>query len=417
VPTINGISVFYPEKVLVNKVLPPVYIATLRADDLEMEGENGPLIIGPGKLRYTFSYTAPSFVSPRKIQFKYKLENVDAAWINAGTERQAEYTNLSPGDYTFKVLACNSDGIWNEKGATLTFTVRPFFYQTAYFYLLVIVAASLMLYGIYKWRVNAVEKRNVELRKVNGELDRFVYSASHDLRAPLASVLGLVNIARLEKGANFEGYLDKIESSVLKLDGFIRDIIDFSRNARVEIEAEAIDFRSLITEIFDNLKYLDEKDKIKRLVKVEGDRIFYSDKKRLAVILNNLIANAIKYSNPHEENSFIEVYVKQNGRQVLLQVKDNGIGIGNEHISSIFKMFYRADAKSRGSGIGLYIVKETLDKIQGTISVQSEYGKGSMFTVRLKALKTSFAERKENVEVKSSGENFKLASQPKSNKI
>jgi signal transduction histidine kinase len=265
--------------------------------------------------------------------------------------------------------------------------------------------------------VNAVEKRNVELRKVNGELDRFVYSASHDLRAPLASVLGLVNIARLEKGANFEGYLDKIESSVLKLDGFIRDIIDFSRNARVEIEAEAIDFKSLITEIFDNLKYLDEKDKIKRVVKVEGEGIFYSDKKRLAVVLNNLIANAIKYSNPHEENSFIEVYVKQNGKQVLLQVKDNGIGIGNEHITSIFKMFYRADSKSKGSGIGLYIVKETLDKIQGTISVQSEYGKGSMFTVRLKALKTSFAERKENVEVKSSGENFKLASQPKSNKI
>ena len=416
VPTINGISVFYPEKILENKILPPVYIYSLSADDQEMDGV-GPLIIEPGKLRYTFSYTAPSFISPKKIRFKYKLEDVDGNWINAGTSRQAEYTNLAPGRYTFKVLSCNSDGLWNEKGASLTFTVKPFFYQTAYFYILVIVTAVLMLYAVYKWRVNAVEKRNVELRKVNGELDRFVYSASHDLRAPLASVLGLVNIARLEKGTNFESYLDKIEASVLKLDGFIRDIIDFSRNARVEIESEAIDFKSLITEVFDNLKYLDEKDKIKRLVKVEGDGLFYSDKKRLAVVLNNLIANSIKYANPHEENPFIEVYVKQNPKQVLLQVKDNGIGIGHEHIANIFKMFYRADSKSRGSGIGLYIVKETLEKVQGNISVQSEYGKGSTFTVILKALRAPLIEQTGKIDVKIENENYKLASQAKPNKI
>jgi signal transduction histidine kinase/ligand-binding sensor domain-containing protein len=416
VPTINGISVFIPEKIVVNKIVPPVYITSLTADTQEMEGK-GPLTIEPGKLRYTFSYTAPSFISPRKIQFKYKLETVDGNWINAGTERQAEYTNLAPGDYTFRVLACNSDGLWNEQGTTLMFTVKPFFYQTGYFYVLVIVLGGLMLFGIYKWRVNAVERRNAELRKVNGELDRFVYSASHDLRAPLASVLGLVNIARLEKGGNFEDYLDKIEASVQKLDGFIRDIIDFSRNARVEVESEAIDFKSLITEIFDNLKYLDEKDRIKRIVKVEGDGSFHSDKKRLAVVLNNLIANSIKYANPKIESPFIEVYVKQNSKTVMLQVKDNGIGISQEHIGNIFKMFYRADSKSRGSGIGLYIVKETLEKIQGTISVQSEYGAGSTFTVMLKALRPSLIERKEKENVKIESEDYKLASQSKPDKV
>jgi signal transduction histidine kinase len=268
---------------------------------------------------------------------------------------------------------------------------------------------------IYKWRVNAVERRNVELRKVNGELDRFVYSASHDLRAPLASILGLVNIARLENGKDFKGYLDKIENSVQKLDGFIKDIIDFSRNARLDVESEPINFKELITEIFDNLKYLDEKDVIKRIVKVEGTGLFHTDKKRLNVILNNLIANSIKYSNPHEQNPFIEVYVKQNSKQVLLQVKDNGIGIGYEHIQNIFKMFYRADTKSKGSGIGLYIVKETLEKIQGSISVQSEYGKGSMFTVLLKALKPTSESQIKKSEDKLERKNVELlATQNKS---
>jgi signal transduction histidine kinase len=226
-----------------------------------------------------------------------------------------------------------------------------------------------------------------------------------------------VNIARLEKGTNFESYLDKIESSVLKLDGFIRDIIDFSRNARVEIESEAIDFKFLITEIFENLKYLDEKDKIKRIVTVEGDGVFYSDKKRLAVVLNNLIANSIKYANPNAQDPFIEVYVKQNSKTVMMQVKDNGIGIAQEHIGNIFKMFYRADSKSKGSGIGLYIVKETLEKIQGSIAVQSEYGTGSTFTVMLKAIRASLAERKEKVDLKVESKDYKLASPTKSNKI
>ncbi len=388
VPTIHGISVFYPEKSVENKIPPPVYITSLLTDNHEVEGSQ-PFTIRPGKLRYTFNYTAPSFVVPEKIKFKYKLENVDGDWIDAGTTRQAEYTNLSPGDYVFRVVACNNDGVWNEKGDTIRFNVVPFFYQTWTFYSLVIVSIGVLFYGIYKWRVNEIEKRNAELRKVNGELDRFVYSASHDLRAPLASVLGLVNVARLDHGKNFDNYLSKIETSVLKLDGFIRDIIDFSRNARVEIETEPIEFKTLINEIIDNLIYLDEKDQIRRIVKVEGEGAFYSDKKRLSIVLNNIISNAIKYYNQHASDSFIEVAVKYDQKQAVLEVKDNGIGIGKEHIGNIFKMFYRGDSKSRGSGIGLYIVKETLDKIRGKVTVQSEYGRGSIFTIVLEALKTS----------------------------
>ncbi|HLZ16210.1 MAG TPA: ATP-binding protein, partial [Cyclobacteriaceae bacterium] len=384
VPTINGVAVFYPEKIIENRIPPPVFVTNLKADNQEVAGS--PRVIEPGRLRYTFDYTAPSFIVPAKIQFKYKLDGVDNDWISAGTARQAEYTNLWPGDYVFRVLACNSDGVWNKKEATLTFKVKPFFYQTAAFFVFLTGIAAILLYSVYKWRVNEIERRNAELRKVNGELDRFVYSASHDLRAPLASVLGLVNVARLDQGKNLELYLRKIETSILKLDGFIRDIIDFSRNARVEIEVEPIIFESLIHEIIDNLMYLDEKDQIRRIVKVEGVGPFFSDRTRLSIVLNNLISNAIKYFNPYAKESFLEISVNYNQNQAVLRVRDNGIGILPEHITNIFKMFYRGDTRSRGSGIGLYIVKETLDKIKGKIQVHSEFGKGSTFTVFLDSL-------------------------------
>jgi signal transduction histidine kinase/ligand-binding sensor domain-containing protein len=386
VPTLGGIAVFYPEKTKENIIPPPVLVTHLLVDNDDMN-VNQSLIIEPGKLRYTFNYTGLSFVSPGKVRFRYKLENVDEKWIEAGIIRQAEYTNLKPGDYEFKVTACNNDGVWNEQGASLGFTVKPFFYQTFQFYALSVILALTLFYGIYRWRVHAVEKRNAELRKVNSELDRFVYSASHDLRAPLASILGLINVARLDDADHVHEYLKKIEISVKKLDGFVRDIIDFSRNARVELEAEPIDFKTLINEVIDNLMYLDEKNEIKRIVNVVEKGVFYTDKKRLGIVLSNLVSNSIKYFNPRADGPFLEVTATCDEKQATIVVKDNGIGIGEEHMDHIFKMFYRGDAASRGSGLGLYIVKETLDKIKGGIKATSVYGKGSTFTVTLTSLK------------------------------
>ena len=385
IPTIGGVSVFYPDKIKINPTPPPVYVTSLMADNKEELGSSE-IEIAPGKLRYIFHYTALSFISPAKNHFRYKLEGVDDDWIDAGVDRQAEYTNLRPGSYTFTVHASNSDGVWNEQGASVRFSVRPFFYQTIWFYLIGALSLALLLYLIYKWRIMVIERSNAELRKLNNELDRFVYSASHDLRAPLASILGLINVARLDDSSRVDDYLKKIEISVNKLDGFIRDIIDFSRNARTEIEVEPIEFEKLIHEIIDNLMYLDEKNQIKRIVNVNATGSFYTDRKRLTIVLNNLISNAVKYFNPHSQNPFIEVDVEMNDRAAKIIVKDNGIGIAAVHLDNIFKMFYRGDEKSRGSGLGLYIVKETVDKIGGTISVNSKYGEGSSFTVTLPSL-------------------------------
>ncbi|HEU5292233.1 MAG TPA: two-component regulator propeller domain-containing protein [Cyclobacteriaceae bacterium] len=386
IPTIGGASVVYPSTLRENPAIPPVYITQLATDEKALNSDS--LIeIEPGNLRYTFSFTSLSLVAPSKNQFKYRLEGFDDEWVDSNYERQVGYTNLPPGSYTFRVIASNNDGLWNTKGASISFSVLPYFYQRTSFYVFSSIAFLLILFGIYKWRIYDIEKRNRELRKVNSELDKFVYSASHDLRAPLASVLGLVAIARLDDGKERDNHLNLIEKSILKLDGFISDIIDFSRNARLEIIKEEINFEKLIHDAMDDLKYLDDSNSILRIVNITGQGSFYTDPRRLKIILSNLISNAIKYHTTRKENPFIEVKVERSPRQAVIQVVDNGMGIGEQHLNNIFKMFYRGHETTKGSGLGLYIVKETVEKIEGTIRVISTPGEGSCFTITLPSLK------------------------------
>lgn len=224
---------------------------------------------------------------------------------------------------------------------------------------------------------------NAMLEKTNAELDRFVYSASHDLRAPLRSLLGLIQLIEMEDVQDKSIYLEKMRSSIFKLDHFIEDIIDYSRNSRLETVPERIDFNALIEESFDRFKFLPHADRVKKIIKNESAVPFYSDRKRIQIIFNNLISNAINYSNPYEKEPFVKVEVTTSAQSSNLQFSDNGLGIDKVHIEKIFDMFYRGSVNSTGSGLGLYIVKETLDKLKGEIKVSSEKNKGSTFVIRI----------------------------------
>jgi len=389
VPTIEGVAIMNTRALKKNELKPPVYITNLLVDSKEIPIVGSEAVALPaGSMRFVFRFTGLSLRAPTKVKLRYRLEGLDKDWINASQAREAEYTNLPPGNYTFRVIAANNDGVWNEVGDSFAFRVKPFFYQTWLFYVTLVALVALLIYVAFRLRVRAIERRNRELRKLNSELDRFVYSASHDLRAPLTSILGLVNVFRIDNAPqNKEMYLEKIEQSVLKLDHFIHDIIDFSRNARLEVKPERIDFQQMIHEICDDLKYLDREDKIQRRVVTSGTFDFYTDPKRLRIVLSNLISNAIRYHNLRQEHPFIEMSAEILPHQAIVRVKDNGRGISSEHIEHIFKMFYRADEDSKGSGLGLYIVKETLEKINGHIDVHSELYKGTTFEIRLPSLK------------------------------
>lgn len=227
-----------------------------------------------------------------------------------------------------------------------------------------------------------------QLLKTNEELDRFVYSASHDLRAPISSLLGLIEVARLENDpSSIKRLLDLQERSLIRLDKFIYDIVSYSRNNRVDLQIEKIDFRTLLTDVFDQLQFMDESRGLNRVLEIEPDICFYSDKKRLSVILHNLISNAIKYSRGAGSDIFIKTVVARSEEGVDIHVVDRGEGIDEIHISRIFDMFYRASERSSGSGIGLYITREVVQKLQGSVEVRSERYKGSEFIVHLPDLK------------------------------
>ena len=229
-----------------------------------------------------------------------------------------------------------------------------------------------------------VNGKNINLEKTNAELDRFLYSTSHDLRSPLSSIKGLVNIARMETNdEKLQGYFSMMIDRVDKLDLFIKDIIDYSKNARTDVRSEPVDFNALLDEVRDNLKYIEGAEAIHFRTNVLLGHPVNVDRNRLSIILNNLMANAIKYHDPKKERQWIDVKVSNSNNTIKLKISDNGMGIEPEHHTKIFDMFYRGTLHSKGSGLGLYIVKETVAKMEGTIAVESSPGLGSSFLITL----------------------------------
>ena len=232
----------------------------------------------------------------------------------------------------------------------------------------------------------ALLKSNDELKKSNKELDSFVYSVSHDLRAPLSSMLGVVGLCEM---GTLDPFMLKnvtlLKTSIKKLDGFIMDILDYSRNSRLEVDRQEIHFTELLNDISGNLKFMGAEDQRKVDIRtaIRNGVAFYSDKSRIGIILNNLISNSIRYQNPQAAEPYVEVNVDVSESAADIRVRDNGIGIDKENQEKVFNMFYRVSSKSIGSGLGLYIVKEAVEKLHGAIELRSEPGKGCEFSIHL----------------------------------
>ncbi|MEN9908904.1 MAG: hypothetical protein RLZZ540_2053 [Bacteroidota bacterium] len=227
---------------------------------------------------------------------------------------------------------------------------------------------------------------NAELKKTNSELDRFVYSASHDLRAPLKSMLGLIYVTKESVNpddSELHERLAMLNNTVEKLDDFIEDILHYSRNARMGLDKDEIDFEKIVEEIKGSHKFIEGIKGVQFHLSVSSEGLFVSDYRRLGVILNNILSNALKYRDVSKEKSFVNIIIRSNKTNAIVIIEDNGVGIATNDKDKIFEMFYRATTLSSGSGLGLYIVKEALEKLGGTINVESELNKGTKFIVEI----------------------------------
>ncbi len=278
-------------------------------------------------------------------------------------------------DFEFKIIGAKGSSRWVETHATLLKLEDGSRFILSVLHNLTGEKESQLL----------LKQQNEALKKSNSELDRFVYSTSHDLRSPLSSMMGLAKIIQSEtREAETYEHIQMIQNRIKRLDHLIKDILSYSFNKRTEIVPSHIDFDKVVSNTFENLEHIETTKKIAFEITIDKQTPFHSDLQRIYTILENLVGNAIKYHNPLQEKPFVKISVLVGEKEATITIEDNGIGIEKDLQPKIFDMFYRISNNQEGSGIGLYLVHETVKNIGGKISLISEPGIGSIFTIVLK---------------------------------
>ena len=421
--TSDGFIIFHPDSIKDDPVPPQVVISNVslfnRPDEkLEYDGlisELKELNLSYQENDLKFDYVGLHYSDPSKNQYKYKLEGFDKDWINAGTQRNAVYTNLDAGEYTFRVKACNLDGVWNEEGASLKIIIPPPFWATwwAYgFYLVVLVS---VLYGIRKYEMNRLNWKNqskldeVKLKE-REETDRiksrFFANISHEFRTPLTLILGpSENILNQSPNENITKQAGAIKRNANRLLGLINQLLDLSKleAGKLELKTSKQNIVPFIKGITMSFESLAERKDITLKVKAEKEEIeLYFDKEKMTKIMTNLLSNAFKFTpeggqitvtaghaelvSASPERHKIPNQVR-NDKMLTISVKDTGIGISKEELPKLFDRFYQVDSSQtrehEGTGIGLALTKELIELHHGKISVDSKLGSGTEFTIEL----------------------------------
>jgi signal transduction histidine kinase len=228
------------------------------------------------------------------------------------------------------------------------------------------------------------KQKETELINRNFELDSFVYRASHDLKAPLNSIMGLISIIREEKEVDkILTFISMMDKSVKKLDEFIKQLTQFSQDARLKVVRQAIDLHEFVEDVLRDLRFMESAERVDIRVEVNQEGEFFSDPVRLGIVFNNLISNAIKYQDPGKSLPTLQIRIDSDSRQAVCRFIDNGLGIDKEHLEKVFDLFFRASVQATGSGLGLYITHNAIQKMNGNIAVESEFGKGTTFILTI----------------------------------
>ena len=377
-----------------------------------------------------FRYVGLSYTTPDQVTYKYRLDGLDEQWSPPTKQRRATYSNLSPGSYTFRVKAANSDGVWSSTAATYSFTITPPFWQTTWFYLLCGLAVLGVVVGTIRWRTRILKERKRELeRKVNQrtkELERareealaaskakseFLANMSHEIRTPMNGIIGFANLlANTNLSSQQHQFIEAIQSSGETLLSIIDDILSFSKleAGQTTFQIEPLRLRSCMEDALDPLATAAAEKGIELTYFIDPavPSVIRADETRLHQVLLNLLSNAVKFTDEGEvvlhvepASAAIGSTVEDSSREgpppdtdafpegeeacvLHFRVRDTGIGIPEDEQDDLFQSFTQVDAsKSRehgGTGLGLSISKQLVDAMGGTMWIESEVGEGSTF--------------------------------------
>ena len=222
-----------------------------------------------------------------------------------------------------------------------------------------------------------------ELTKVNEELDHFLYSASHDLRAPIATIKGLIELAKRETDVTvIQDLIGKKERTINRLDFFVTQINQYAGNLRMSDEFNEVWFDPLIDEVLVSLRTHDRYACCKINRAIDQSAVFTTDRRRLLDAFFHVLLNAFNFYH-RERETVIDISVRIENNNALIRVVDNGVGIHKDEIPKVFNMFYKASSFNSGAGLGLFLTRETIRKIEGNITIESELGKQTVVTITI----------------------------------
>lgn len=410
----TGITIFEPTALKENTVEPPVVLSGLRVNNepVEVRQENSLLIrslnaldqltLGYRQNFLTFEFAALEYTKPEKIQYRYQLMGVDPDWVNSNGQHTANYTQLTPGDYIFKLNSTNTEGAWSHRMKQIAIHITPPIWATwwaysAYFLVfagLVLGFIRLRLRRLHEQQTMQLQQREAEQLKAVDELKtRFFSNITHEFRTPLSLILSPTEklLQETKHDASTRQTLSSVHRNAGQLLQLVNQLLDLSKleGGGMAISLSRGNVAKFIEQIVDTFRAAAEQKLITLTVRTENrERDYLFDSDKWLKISSNILINALKFT-PAGGSVSIELTDGGQGT-VCLVIADTGIGIRAEKVPHIFDRFYQVDDTHTrlydGTGIGLALVKELIDVLGGTIAVASEPGKGTTFTIQLPVL-------------------------------
>ncbi len=406
--TVNNLYFFHPDSLRKNEKPPNVVLTSFYLFNEPVHtGQNTPLteninVADEINLSYwqndfSIKFSALHYVDPANNRYKYILENYDDKWRDSGNSRKADYTNISPGEYIFRVIASNSDGYWNEEGATIRIIILPPWWATIWAYIIYALILISIVFFTWKMQLKRIRiKHDYEMSKFETEKmhevdemkSRFFANISHEFRTPLTLIFGPAkdvldetNEPKTKKNVGI------IKRNASKLYGLVNQLLDLSKleSGKMKLESSEQNIMPLLKGLVLSFTSLAERKKITlKFNTIEENLNVYIDKDKVEKIITNLLSNAFKFT---PEGGMINFTVEKLIEAAEIKIADNGIGIPKERMDKVFNRFFQVDGshtrESEGTGIGLALTKELVELHKGEIRVESKEGEGATFTVLL----------------------------------